>query len=266
MWLITPVEETDKRGRTIRTTRNKDEGRGSPQGSPISPLLANLYMRRFVMGWKVLGHEQNLQARIVNYADDFVICCRGTAAQASAIMRNMMSQLKLTINETKTRLRRLPEVTFDFLGYTFGLCYKPQTGRKYLNVRPAKVKVARIIRSISDVTRRTWLYLEPEEVVGRLNRKLVGWANYFCLGPVSKAYRAVDAHVQHRLRQWLCARHQIPGRGIKEFPDEYLYSRLCVQRLETRTSNFPWANARRQLINGMPCPRAGCGKSASPVR
>jgi len=70
LWLATPVEEKDARGRVQRTTRNKDEGRGSPQGAPISPLLSNLYMRRFVLGWKTLGHEQKLQARIVNYADD----------------------------------------------------------------------------------------------------------------------------------------------------------------------------------------------------
>ena len=78
MWLEAPVEETDERGRQRRTTRNKDEGRGTPQGAPLSPLLANLYMRRFVLGWKVLGHERRLDAHIVNYADDFVICCRGT--------------------------------------------------------------------------------------------------------------------------------------------------------------------------------------------
>jgi group II intron reverse transcriptase/maturase len=69
-WLDAPVEEKDARGQVHRTTRNKDEGKGSPQGAPISPLLANLYMRRFVLGWKVLGHERELQARIVNYADD----------------------------------------------------------------------------------------------------------------------------------------------------------------------------------------------------
>ena len=117
MWLVAPVEETDERGRTRRTTRNKDEGRGSPQGSPLSPLLANIYMRRFIMGWKLLGHEQRLDAHIVNYADDFVICCRGTALEAMTIMRGMMSKLRLTVNETKTRLCRLPEETFDFLGY-----------------------------------------------------------------------------------------------------------------------------------------------------
>ena len=98
------MEETDERGHNRRTTRNKDEGRGSPQGSPLSPLLANLYMRRFVLGWKILGHEQRLDAHIVNYADDFVICCRGTADEAMAAMRGMMSKLKLTVNETKTRV------------------------------------------------------------------------------------------------------------------------------------------------------------------
>ena len=70
MWLEAPVEEIDERGRHHRTTRNKDEGRGSPQGSPLSPLLANVYMRRFVLGWKILGHERRFDAHIVNYADD----------------------------------------------------------------------------------------------------------------------------------------------------------------------------------------------------
>jgi RNA-directed DNA polymerase len=109
MWLEAAVEETDERGRKHRTTHNKDTGRGSPQGAPISPLLANLYMRRFVLGWKALGHEQRLEARIVNYADDFVICCRGTAEEALTVMRNMMATLKLTVNETKTHVCRLPE-------------------------------------------------------------------------------------------------------------------------------------------------------------
>ena len=109
MWLVTPVEERNARGHVIRTTRNKDQGRGTPQGAPISPLLSNLYMRRFVLGWKTLGHQQRFQARIVNYADDFVICCRGTATEAAAAMRDMMQRLKLTVNETKTKLCRVPD-------------------------------------------------------------------------------------------------------------------------------------------------------------
>ena len=116
MWLVAPVEEIDERGRKHRTTRNKDEKRGCPQGAPISPLLSNLYMRRFVLGWKVLGHEQRLDAHIVNYADDFVICCRGTGEEAMAAMRQIMRKLKLTVNETKTRQCRVPDESFDFLG------------------------------------------------------------------------------------------------------------------------------------------------------
>ena len=118
MWLEAPVEETDERGNKRRSTRNRDEGRGTPQGSPISPLFSNLYMRRFVLGWKKLGHEERWKAYIVNYADDLVICCRVGAEQALAEMRAMMSKLKLTVNENKTRVCYLPEEKFDFLGYS----------------------------------------------------------------------------------------------------------------------------------------------------
>ena len=129
MWLQAPVEETDERGRTRRTTRNKDMGRGTPQGAPISPLLSNLYMRRFILGWKVLGHEQRFQAKIVNYADDLVICCRRNAEQAMAAMRDMIRKLKLTVNEEKTHVCQVPRESFDFLGYTFGRCYSSTDGQ-----------------------------------------------------------------------------------------------------------------------------------------
>src|SRR5215469_8951430 len=133
MWLEAAVEEADERGNGRRSTRNRDEGRGTPQGSPISPLLSNLYMRRFVLGWKKLGHEERWKAHIVNYADDLVICCRVGAEQALTAMRVMMSKLKLTVNETKTRICYLPEEKFDFLGYTFGRCYSMRRGRLYLS-------------------------------------------------------------------------------------------------------------------------------------
>src|SRR5437764_2646797 len=122
-WLEAPVEEDDSRGGRRRTTHAKDRRRGIPQGAPLSPLLSNLYMRRFVLGWKKLGHARRLRAQIVNYADDLVICCRGNADEAMHAMRSLMERLKLTVNETKTRLCRLPEDTFDFLGYTIGRCW-----------------------------------------------------------------------------------------------------------------------------------------------
>src|SRR5438132_10527982 len=127
-WLVAPVEERDERGKTQRTTRNQDDGRGSPQGAPLSPLLANLYMRRFILGWKVLGHESRLDAHIVNYADDFVICCRDTALEAMSVMRSMMTKLKLTVNATKTPVCRGPDERFTFLGYTIGRLSSPGPG------------------------------------------------------------------------------------------------------------------------------------------
>jgi RNA-directed DNA polymerase len=241
MWLEAPVEEEDGRGGKRRTTRNKDEGRGTPQGSPISPLLANIYMRRFTLGWKQIGLAERLDARIVNYADDFVICCRGTAEKARAAMEVMMSRLKLTVNAEKTHVCKVPDQSFDFLGYTIGRCWSRKTGRTYIGTRPSRKRVARLCRAISDETNRRWLLLADEERVRQLNRMMIGWANYFCLGPVSKAYRAIDAHARYRLRQWLRAKHKIQGAGTARFSDEYLYSTLGLVRLELRTRNFPWA-------------------------
>src|SRR5205807_7400775 len=154
MWLEAPVEETDEQGRVQRTTRNKDEGRGTPQGGVASPLLANLYMRRFVLGWKALGHEERLDAHIVNYADDLVICCRTDADEALAAMTQMMSRLKLTVNEAKTRVCQLPDETFDFLGYTFGRCYSSRTGRSYIGTKPAKKRILRLCAAIGQATDR----------------------------------------------------------------------------------------------------------------
>jgi group II intron reverse transcriptase/maturase len=239
MWLIAPVEERTSRGHVIRTTRNKDEGRGSPQGAPISPLLANLYMRRFVLGWRTLHYERKLSARIVNYADDFVICCRGTGETAHAAMRDMMSRLKLTVNETKTKLCRVPDETFDFLGYTFGRCYSPRTGRAFIGTTPMRKKVRRLCDRLREDTHRRKTLLDEDEVVGRLNRKLRGWANYFKLGPVSKAYRAVDNYVTKRLRRWLCKKHKVPGQGTKQYPDDYLYDTLGLVRLPAIKRSFP---------------------------
>ncbi len=243
MWLEAPVEELDERGRPHRTTRNKDQGRGTPQGAPLSPLLANLYMRCFVLGWKQRGHEQRVQAQIVNYADDFVICCRGSAEEATRAMQTLMERLGLTVNEAKRRVCRVPDESFDFLGYTIGRCHSTQTGKAYIGTRPAKKRITRLCGTIHEITSFRWLMFDASDRVVRLNRLLRGWANYFCLGPVSQAYRAVDAHARYRLRQWLCRKHKVRGRGITQFSDEYLYRTLGLVRLAPLTHNLPWANA-----------------------
>ncbi|HEY9015365.1 MAG TPA: group II intron reverse transcriptase/maturase [Gemmatimonadales bacterium] len=242
-WLEAPVEEDDRRGRRGRRTEAKDRGRGIPQGSPLSPLLSNLYMRRFVLGWKKLGHAHRLKAQIVNYADDLVICCRGSAHEALQALRALMERLKLTVNERKTRICRLPEDTFDFLGYTIGRCWSSQTGRAYLGTRPSRSSLQRLCREISERTHRRRQFLSPEQQVAQLNRILAGWSNYFCLGQVSKAYRSVDQHVCGRLRQWLRRKHKLRSTGQTRYPDRYLYEELGLLRLSERTRSFPWATA-----------------------
>jgi retron-type reverse transcriptase len=147
MWLECGVEETDDRGRKRRTTEARDNGCGLPQGSPLSPLLTNLHMRRFVLGWEKFGLRHSLGSRIVTYADDLVILCRrGKAEEALPWMRELMGKLKLTVNAEKTRICKVPEGEFDFLGFTFGRMYSPRTGQTRGALRPSKKSIRRMNR------------------------------------------------------------------------------------------------------------------------
>lgn len=232
-WLEMAVEEEDGRGGKSRTTVARDTGRGTPQGAPISPLLSNLYMRRFVLGWKQGGWEEKLQGRVVVYADDFVILCRRKAAEARERMEAIMRTLKLTVNEQKTRTCRVPEESFDFLGYTLGRCYSPRNGRAFIGTRPAAKRVRAICQTISQMTERTSYGKSVATMVEDLNRTLRGWGNYFCLGAVSRAYRAVDNHARHRLRQWLNGKHHSRGiQPVRQAP-MYLHRELGLLRLAT---------------------------------
>jgi group II intron reverse transcriptase/maturase len=243
MWLEAPVEEDDARGGKTRTTTAKDTRRGVPQGAPISPLLANLYMRRFVLGWKKRGLETRLGAKIVAYADDLVICCRDNAEEAMSEMRRLMMQLKLTVNEAKTHIRRLPQERFEFLGYDFGRYHSPKTGRAYLCPQPSKTSVKRVIGKIRHATERRVLWLSAEEMVTGLNRVLVGWANYYSLGPVYKAYRAIDRYTPLRLRRWLRNKHKISNTGARCFSYEFLYDTLGLVKLCSLARSLPRAKA-----------------------
>ncbi len=172
MWLECAVEETDDRARKTRTTEAKDSGRGIPQGSPISPLLANLYMRRFVLGWKKLGLEKSLGSRIVTYADDLVILCRkGNAEEALQQMRELMGKLKLTVNAEKTRICTVPEGEFDFLGYTFGRMYSASTGQAYLGIRPSKKSIRRMVAKIHALTTVSMTWQRNHGVGGQVESR-----------------------------------------------------------------------------------------------
>jgi uncharacterized damage-inducible protein DinB len=154
-----------------------------------------------------------------------------------------MTKLKLTVNETKTRVAKLPEEKFDFLGYTFGRCYSTKTGRAYLGTVPAKKRVIRICQAISNETSKSKAPLDHGTVVTKLNHMMNGWANYFCLGPVSKAYAAIERHARRRLRRWLCAKHKLARASTGKYPDERLHDKFGLVRLTERTRGFSWAKS-----------------------
>ena len=230
LWLKAPIEERDGDGkrRIVGGKRNK---RGTPQGGIVSPLLANIYMNRFLKHWRLTGRGEAFRAHIVSYADDFVILSRGSAAEALMWTQVVMTRLGLALNEAKTSLRDARQERFTYLGYSFGPHWYKGNGKWYLGASPSKKSVQRLKTTVGNL-------LVPgniapwQEVRDKLNRFLRGWSNYFCYGTRRSAFRSVDRYTYERARDFLARRHKVAGRGTRRFSCEVVYGELGLLRLE----------------------------------
>ncbi len=230
-WLKAPVEGRDDEGNR-RMSGGKKAQRGTPQGGVASPLLSVIYMNRFLRAWRQRGKDKEFRARLVNYADDFVILSRGRAQEALAWTRWAMQNIGLTLNETKTCLRDAERESFNFLGYTFGPDLYRKTGQRYTSAKPSVKSVAQCKQRVRQILHPGNLAPWPE-VAAHLNSVLRGWSNYFSYGTRLMAYRAVDHYVEGSVRRFLRRRHQMPSRGIERFPEHVIYGKLGVMRLRT---------------------------------
>jgi RNA-directed DNA polymerase len=226
MWLKTPVEQVDDQGNR-HLTGGKGSKCGTPQGGVISPLLANIYMNRFLKYWRRTRQGEQFRARVVNFADDFVVLSRGYAREALTWIRWVMGKLGLTLNEVKTRLKAARRENFDFLGYTFGPHYYRKNGRWYLGASPSKKSVARLKGKIRAILQPCHTGAWPE-VRDRLNALIRGWSTYFSYGTRLMAYRAIDNFVAARVCRFLRRRHKVPTRGTRRFPVDTVFGELGV--------------------------------------
>ena len=229
MWLKVPVEERDEQGRP-RYSGGKRSKQGTPQGGVISPLLANIYINRLL---KVFAQSELMErsgAKIVNYADDFVVVARTGAAEVLVQVKRWLEGLKLTLNETKTSIRDARKEHFRFLGYELGPLVYKKTGQKYLGARPSKKAMEHAREEVSRILRRgrteRW-----EEIAGELNRFLRGWASYFAYDSPMHAFNVLDWHVTERVRNFLSRRHKV-ARATSRFKYNEVHRSLGV--LEVR--------------------------------
>lgn len=224
LWLKAPVVE-EKKGSKPDIKRND---RGTPQGGVISPLLANIYLHWFDKVFhRTGGPSQWAKAKLVRYADDFVVLARYQSQRLRSFIEGKLEGwMGLELNREKTRVVVLkePRTSLDFLGYTFRFQKDRYGGRcRYLSLEPSKKALNREREKLRQMTGPKQSHTPLPELIQKLNRHLKGWGNYFSIGYPRHARRQINAHVRERLTRHLQRRSQ---RGYRLPPDLSYYAYL----------------------------------------
>jgi len=235
-WLRAPVVVERDDGK--RETRGGKRTRhGTPQGGVISPLLANVYLHAFDTAWRAGGLERRWQARLIRYADDFVVCCRAQAAQVQAVVADQLQTLGLTLNAAKTRILDARQQAFTFLGFTVRVVRSQRTGRTFPLIRPSAAARQRLRDQVKALTGRDHLALPTPTVITAVNRVVRGWAGYFHFQHCTRDFSALRWFIEERVRTYLRRKHRHRTRAYQALPYTVLYGRLGLYRLPMRA---PW--------------------------
>lgn len=214
MWLQAPVVD-GREGGPPRRNRT-----GTPQGGVVSPLLANIFLHWFdTFFHRSDGPVQWAKAKLVRYADDFVVLARFQGAKLVRwVEQTLEARMGLVVNREKTRVvdLRVEGAHLDFLGFTIWYAPDLRGGKhRYLRLEPARKALTRERARLQEMTNARWCFLPIPALVRILNRHLVGWANYFCLGHPRHAFRGINHYVRSRLYRHLRRRSQRPYRPPK---------------------------------------------------
>jgi group II intron reverse transcriptase/maturase len=235
-WLRAPVVVERDDGK--RETRGgKRTRRGTPQGGVISPLLANIYLHAFDTAWRAGGLERRWQARLIRYADDFVVLCRSKVAQVHAVVAEQLQALGLTLNVAKTRVLDARQQAFTFLGFTVRVTRSARTGREFPLIRPSAAARQRLRDQVKALTGRDHLALPTPTLILAVNRVVRGWAGYFHFQHCTRDFSALRWFIEERVRTYLRRKHRHRTRAYQALPYTVLYARLGLYRLPTRA---PW--------------------------
>jgi len=236
MWLKAPIMEMDKDGTKRNIGGGKGNRTGTPQGGVISPLLSNLYLHILDRIWERNNLQQRLGARIVRYADDIVILCRRNKSdKAMAVLRQILERLKLTLNETKTKIVNAFEGEFDFLGFSIWMGKGRKTRNYYPHVQPSKKSLQKIKDRVTELTPRKRTNRRLEWIVNEVNATVRGWVGYFHYRNCCKVLSQLRSHTEERLRTHLRKRHKVRNRktGYVRFPSRLLYERYNLYKVPT---------------------------------